>query len=130
MKYEFYSRVINHADLVPFDKSILPDGVKLEDILESLTFLSPVLLILYGSTVTRKRYSPSGESDLDIVCVTMKSGFWHLDHLYEEFKQNAKYMDVEIDLSILTCNEFCSVLDGNSSLSMSLTDGFTVLWMD
>ena len=110
---------------------MLPDKIQVEDISIHLEFLSPRVLILHGSSVSKKRYSPFGESDLDIICVTEKCGFWSMDHLYEKFHENTKDMPIKIDLSILTCSRFLSVLEeNNSALSYSLKNGFTILWRD
>lgn len=125
-----YTKLINHDSYVPFNELILPKGICWEEILNSFMFLSPIVIIFYGSTISKKRYSPHGKSDLDVICVTTKSAFWNLNHLYEQFRQITKHIDIEIDLSILTCNELYFALKGNSSIGTSLNDGFTLLWMD
>lgn len=131
MKTKIYANLKNKSSMVPFDESMLPNEISLEYLYKSLEFLSPVLLILHGSSVSKKRYSPVGDADLDIICVTIKSGFWSFDNLYEKFQENTKNVTIKIDLTILTCSRFLSVLEENSSsLSYSLGNGFTVLWRD
>ncbi len=126
-----YTKIINHKKFVSFDQYMLPDNIQVEDICQCLEFLSPRVLILHGSSVSKKRYSPFGESDLDIICVTEKCGFWNMNHLYEKFRENTKCMPIKIDLSILTCSRFLSVLEeNNSALGDSLKNGFTLLWRD
>jgi hypothetical protein len=126
-----YTEIINHRKFVSFDQYMLPNNIQVEDICQCLEFLSPRVLILHGSSVSKKRYSPFGESDLDIICVTEKCGFWSMNHLYEKFRENTKNMPIKIDLSILTCSRFLSVLEeNNSALGDSLKNGFTLLWRD
>jgi hypothetical protein len=126
-----YTKIINHKNFISFNRHMLPDNIQVEEICQCLEFLSPRVLILHGSSVSKKRYSPFGESDLDIICVTEKCGFWSMNHLYEKFRENTKNIPIKIDLSILTCSRFLSVLEvNNSALGDSLKNGFTLLWRD
>ncbi|MCJ7496513.1 MAG: hypothetical protein MUO78_00015 [candidate division Zixibacteria bacterium] len=130
MKKTIYSKIIEHAAFIPFNKSMLPTDVSRENILKYLLFMSPSILILHGSQVSKKRHSSFGKCDLDIICVTIKASFWPLSQLYEQFCKNTRGVSTKIDLSILSYSRFLSVLKGETSLSISLNNGFSILYME
>lgn len=112
---------------VEFCPDMLPDGVSLSTILDAMTFLSPIIVILHGSTISHKKFSAKKTSDLDIVCVSNKAAFWPLELLHKRIKENLGDENIEIDLSIVSYNGFLSIVNGKSSLSKSLSHGFSIL---
>ena len=125
-----YAKIMKHDAYIPFNQSILPKELSLDEILSYFKFLSPTILILHGSHISKKRYSPSGKPDLDIICVSKKATFWPSTELYEKFYKNIKNLQIKIDLSLLTYTQFLSVFQGDTSLSISLNNGFTILYME
>ncbi len=125
-----YAKIMKHDAYIPFNQSILPKKLSLDEILSYFEFLSPTLLILHGSLISKKRYSPSGKPDLDIICISKKAAFWPLNELYYNFYNKSKNLQIKIDLSILTYTQFISFFQGNTSLSISLNNGFTILYVE
>lgn len=130
MNNVIYAKIMKHDAYIPFDQSVLPKELSLKEILGHFNFLSPTILLLHGSHISKKRYSPSGKPDLDIICVSRKAAFWPLNQLYDRFYTNIKNLQTKIDLSILTYSQFLSVFQGNASLSISLNNGFTILYLE
>lgn len=112
---------------VEFCPDMLPDGVSLRTILDAMVFLSPIIVILHGSTVSHKKFSAKKTSDLDIICVSIKAHFWPLEQFHKRIKENIRDENIEIDLSIVSYYEFLSITKGKSSLSKSLSHGFAIL---
>ena len=115
---------------VEFHPCILPKSVSKTKLMNCFEFLSPILLILHGSTISRKKFSTKKNSDLDIVCLSLKAAFWPLTELYEKIDQNLKDEDIKIDVTIITYNELLSILDGSSSLGVSFSHGFSILFQE
>ena len=115
---------------VEFCPDMLPDDVSLSTILDALRFLSPMIVILYGSAVSHRKFSSKRTSDLDIVCVSIKAAFWSLEQLHKKIRENFRDVNVEIDMSIISYNGFLSIVKGRSSLSKSLNHGFSILYQE
>jgi hypothetical protein len=115
---------------VEFCPDMLPNDISLSRILNALRFLSPTIIILHGSTVSRRKFSAKKNSDLDIVCVTVKAAFWSLEQLQTRIRENLGNEGVEIDLSIVSYNRFLSIAKGKSSLGKSLSHGFSISYYE
>jgi hypothetical protein len=109
-----------------FDCSMLPKGVMIKDIILLSAFLSPQIIIEHGSYVTKKRYSPNGRSDIDIIIATLKKSFWPTDYLYNSTKQ--KFPDIKFDVTLVSPTELIFNIQKKTSLGKSLIQGFTILY--
>ncbi|MCK4827587.1 hypothetical protein KA005_68295 [bacterium] len=123
-----YRNIERSDSYVQFNSSMLPEGMSLDNILQLFEFLSPEYIILHGSSVSKIRYSLEGMSDLDLICVTPKAAFWSLTELYSSFHEQNTRLEVPLDISILTNSELYSVIYGDTSLSVSMKKGFTILY--
>lgn len=119
--------LVNIESHVEFHPAMLPNGISRHKLMNYFEFLSPIMLILHGSTVSSAKLSMKN-SDLDIVCVSSKAAFWPLEQLYKRVKENLENEDVEIDVSIITYSELISIIEGASSLSTSFRHGFSILY--
>lgn len=119
---------MNLESYVEFDPCMLPKGISRNRLMDYFEFLSPMMLILHGSTVSSKEFSTRETSDLDIVCVSLKAAFWPLEQLYKRLDKNLENDDIKIDVSIITQNELLSIIEGKSSLSISFKHGFSMLY--
>jgi hypothetical protein len=115
---------------VEFCPDMLPDGVSIDRILGALDFLSPIVIILHGSTVSHKKFSAKKTSDIDMVCVSIKAAFWPLEQLHKKINENLGNQTIKIDLSIVTYNGFLSLVKDGSSLSKSFSHGFSILYYE
>jgi len=115
---------------VEFHPCMLPKGISRYKLINFFGFLSPIMLILHGSTVSGTKLSMKKNSDLDIVCVSLKAAFWPLEQLYKRINENLENEDVKLDVSIITCNELLSIIEGKSSLSVSFRHGFSILYQE
>lgn len=115
------------SSYVEFRDDMLPDGLTVDQLLSKLSFLSPVILLLHGSKISHRKFSNKNYSDLDLVCVSVKAAFWPIDKLMEEAQYNLRFDKIKIDLSIITNNGFSSIIDGNSSISRSFANGFSII---
>jgi len=120
----------NMESYVEFHPRMLPKGISKDKLMTYFEFLSPMMLILHGSTISGKKFSKKKKSDLDIVCVSLKAAFWPLEQLYERISENLENESVKIDVSIITHSELRSVMDGESSLSTSFKHGFSILYQE
>jgi len=120
----------NKKPYVKFHPSMLPKGFSVNRIVNALEFLSPMVIILHGSSVSKRKFSLKERNDLDVVCASIKGAFWPLEQLYERAKEDLRDDVVEIDLSIVTCNGLKSIIEGKSSLSKSFNHGFSVLYCE
>ena len=120
--------LVNMESYVEFHPSMLPNNISRHKLMNYFEFLSPIMLILHGSTISRAKFSMEKNSDLDIVCVSSKAAFWPLEQLYERLKENLENEDIKIDVSIITYNELISIIEGESSLSTSFKHGFSILY--
>lgn len=111
-----------------FEEVILPNNISKNDLLKSMSFLSPTLIILHGSYLSGKRFSPNGHQDLDVIVVSYKKNFWNIKELYSYFSQNFKnHFKTNIDFNILSPIEFMIKMDSNSLMFQSIQRGFTIL---
>ena len=87
-----------------FDFHMLPKGIIVKDIITISSFLSPQIIIEHGSYVTKKRYSPDGISDIDLIIVTLKKSFWPTDYLYDNIKYKfyEYFPDIKFDLTLVS----------------------------
>lgn len=128
-KYESLANtLINLESYVEFDPCMLPKGISRNKLMDYFEFLSPIMLILHGSTISTRKFSTRENSDLDIVCVSSKAAFWPLEQLYKRLDENLENEDIKIDVSIITQNELLSIIEEKSSLSMSFKHGFSMLY--
>jgi len=118
----------NMESYVEFHPSMLPEGTSRNKLLSFFDFLSPIMVILHGSTVSKKKFSTKKQSDLDIVCVSLKAAFWPLEQLYEKMNETLQKEGVRIDVSIITYNGLLSIIEGRSSLSTSFGHGFSIMY--
>ena len=121
------SELVNNKAYVKFNPRMLGDDITLNQLMSYFEFLSPIMILMHGSTVSKKRFSDKNNSDLDIVCVSPKAAFWPLEQLYNRLDSNLKHERTRIDVSIISVSEFITILDRNSSLSTSFTHGFAIL---
>ncbi|MDO9592560.1 MAG: hypothetical protein Q7I98_05115 [Erysipelotrichaceae bacterium] len=122
------SKIMQHSSFIPFNQSMLPGGILLTDILRTMDFLSPEIVILHGSSVSKMRFSPLGNMDLDIICASRKAPFWSLENLYERYYELMDNENVNVDLTILSHSGLLAVLkDTKTSLNDSINNGFTIL---
>ncbi|MCK4478192.1 hypothetical protein KAU88_06670 [Candidatus Bathyarchaeota archaeon] len=122
------NKLANIKSYVEFHPCMLPKGVSRYELINFFEFLSPIMLILHGSTISSAKFSMKKSSDLDIVCVSSKAAFWPLEQLYKRVKENLENEDIKIDVSIITYNELISIIEGESSLSTSFRHGFSLLY--
>lgn len=113
-----------------FDPSMLPQGVSLDSMLRAMEILAPTLIVLHGSTVSHKKYSNKKISDLDLICVSIKAAFWPVEQLQRKVKEVFGNLNFAIDLTIVSRNEFLSIIEGKSSLGESLSHGFSILYSE
>ena len=118
----------NIESYVEFHPCMLPKDISRHKLMTYFEFLSPIMLILHGSTVSGRKFSQKKNSDLDIVCVSSKAAFWPLEQLYERINEDFGNESIRIDVSIITYNELISVIEGESSLSISFKHGFSILY--
>ena len=113
-----------------FNSNMLPKGVLIKDIFSISAFLSPQIIIEHGSYVTKVRYSPSGNSDLDIIISSFKKSFWPTDYLYETIKYKfLQYRpDIKFDVTLVSPTELIFNIQEETSLGKSLIQGFTILY--
>jgi len=113
-----------------FDCNMLPKGITIKDIISLSAFLSPQMIIEHGSYVTKKRYSPNGKSDIDIIIATFKKSFWATDYLYDNIKHNfQKHLpDIIFDVTLVSPTELIFNIQEETSLGKSLIQGFTILY--
>jgi hypothetical protein len=113
-----------------FDCHMLPKGIIIKDITTLSTFLSPQIIIEHGSYVTKKRYSPDGRSDIDLIIATLKKSFWPTDYLYDNIKYKfQKYFpDIKFDITLVSPTELIFNIQEDTSLGKSLIQGFTILY--
>lgn len=120
--------LIKRESYFEFHPRMLPKGISRHKLMNYFKFLSPIMLILYGSTISGVKFSTKKSSDLDIVCISLKAAFWPLEQLYERIYENFENENIEIDVSIITYNELLSIVEGKSSLSTSFRHGFSILY--
>jgi len=120
--------LVKRGSYFEFHPRMLPKGISRCILMNYFRILSPIMLILHGSTISGAKFSTKKNSDLDIVCVSLKAAFWPLEQLYERIYENLKNEDIEIDVSIMTYNELLSIVEGESSLSTSFRHGFSILY--
>jgi hypothetical protein len=127
-----FRRLSNSESYVKFCPSMLPPSVTVKKILKVVEFLCPTTVILHGSNVSHKKFSTKKCSDIDIVCVSAKAAFFPLEQLHQKVKENIKKEGIEIDLdpSIVTPSAILSIIEGGSSLSKSLSHGFSILYCE
>lgn len=120
----------SHKSFYEFKSYMLPDEISIKNIISLSIFLSPQIIIEHGSQVTNIRYSPSGNSDIDLIIVTFKKSFWPSDYLYENVKYKfQKYMPiVKFDITLVSPIELISNIKDETSLGESLIQGFTILY--
>ena len=123
------SLLTNKKSYVKFHPCLLPKSISISKLVGYFEFLSPVMLIIHGSTISKRKFSTKKSSDLDIVCVSSKAAFWPLEQLYKKLRENLQQERNKIDASIVTYNELASmVIGGASSLSASFDNGFSILY--
>lgn len=124
----FVKALSKAGSYIEFKPSMLPKGISRNKLIKHFEFLSPIVLILHGSTISGKKFSEKKDSDLDIVCVSLKAIFWPLEQLYKKMNENLERENTKIDVSIITSNEFLSIKEVGSSLNKSLDHGFSILY--
>ncbi len=122
--------LVNIESYIEFHPCMLPEGISKNKIMLHFGFLSPTILILHGSTISGTRFSKKKNSDLDIVCVSSKAAFWPLEQLYERIRENLENESIKIDASIITHGELRSLIEGESSLGVSFSHGFSILYQE
>ncbi|MGD0996189.1 MAG: hypothetical protein ABR909_11780 [Candidatus Bathyarchaeia archaeon] len=122
--------MVTKRSYVKFQPCFLPKGTSCKKLIHYFEFLSPIMLIMHGSRISRLKFSTKRVSDVDIICVSSKAAFWPLEQLYKKLRENLKEDKNAIDVSIITYLELASIItEGSSSLSSSIDNGFSVIYM-
>ncbi|MFX1286704.1 MAG: hypothetical protein ACFFB5_23910 [Promethearchaeota archaeon] len=112
-----------------FTDEILPQNVTSRDLWLMFDFLSPVLIVIHGSRVSKIKYSKKRISDVDIVIVTLKYSFWPLleirNEIHKRISQNS-HIDF-LDISITSPQGLISHIKNRTSLGLSLREGFSYI---
>ncbi len=70
--------LLNHNAYIKFKESFFPQNLPIDELLLSLDFLRPFIIVLHGSKVSNKRFSSKVHSDLDVIIISKKTPFWSL----------------------------------------------------
>jgi predicted nucleotidyltransferase len=113
-----------------FKKEMLPPEISSRSIISALEFISPELILVHGSYVTKIRHSIGGEKDIDLVIVSIKIPFWSIDDLHKEITQRLEPISksAKFDISLTTPTGLMAHINGKTALGLSLLQGFTVLY--
>lgn len=112
----------------PFNPCFIPVGVTLSNIERIFDFISPSIIILHGSCVTGKRYSPISK-DIDIILINNKHIFWDMESIFQviDINKNKEKILIDFDISITTQKGFINHLKNETSLGVSINQGFSII---
>jgi len=121
--------LMNHNAYIKLKESIFPQNLSIDELLSRLNFLKPLIIVLHGSKVSNKRFSTKIQSDFDLIIISKKTPFWSMRVLFKEtYEKLSDIMrKIKIDLTIVSFREILIHLKGETSLGLSLMQGFTIL---
>jgi len=113
-----------------FNDDMLPTDIKKEEILNLSSFLSPNLILIHGSFVTKIRYSPNSESDLDLIIASFKKSFWNYNYLNETIRNRFYSLSnaIKFDISLISPYEVYNHIYERTSLGISILQGVSILY--
>lgn len=126
----YIKKLIDMSSYFQFEDKMLPNNISVESLKNGFNFLSPEVLLLHGSNVSGKKFSNKKTSDLDVICVSHKAAFFPLKQLYEKLESNFQKEKIKIDASIISCNELSSLIKCKTSLGVSLSHGFSIIYYE
>jgi hypothetical protein len=120
----------SHQSFIKYHNTMLPKELSVQKIVSALSFISPQIIILHGSFVSKVRYSAKEKQDLDIIVVSIKIPFWLKEILYQEIKNKLFQLStsVKFDVSLVTPRGLFAHITGKTSLGQSILQGFTILY--
>jgi len=113
-----------------FKREMLPPTIAPENLISALQFISPQLILIHGSCITKIRYSPEGSKDIDLVVVSIKAAFWPIGDLCKEIRRRLSRISrsIKFDISLTTPSRLIAHINGRTSLGQSLLQGFIILY--
>lgn len=110
---------------------MLSPEISIQDIISTSKFLSPQMVLIHGSYVTKVRYSPSGDRDFDMIIVSTKIPFWTKESLYKEIQDRFLQLSksIKFDISLVTLHGLLAHIHGKTSLGQSILQGFSILYI-
>lgn len=112
-----------------FEDNMLPPEIPIQDIIAASTFISPQIILIHGSYVTKVRYSHDGNQDFDLIVASIKNSFWSKDYLYNEIRSRfQQFSPIKLDISLSSPYGLLAHIYEKTSLGQSLLQGFTILY--
>ena len=118
----------NHKSYSKVDKTFMVD-MNYRNFKKEINFLFPYLIILHGSTISNLKFSKKVKSDIDLVIISLKVGFFPAVRIYNELNSRidkGKYK-LDLDISLETPLGILAHLINETSLGLSLIQGFTIM---
>lgn len=115
---------------VNYDETMLPPNLSTQKIVSALGFISPQIILIHGSYVSKVRYSMKEYQDFDIIVASIKTPFWIKENLYKEIQDRVSQLSTQIkfDVSLVTPCGLLAHIYGKTSLGQSILQGFTILY--
>ena len=109
---------------------MLPNEIRQSEINSALKFISPQIILIHGSQVSKIRHSSNEVSDLDLIIITWKYSFWPLDYLCNIVRNRLQHITqkIEFDISIESPFGLISHVFQYTSLGKSIFQGFSILY--
>jgi hypothetical protein len=113
-----------------FDNNMVPCEISIRDLIDVSRFISPQIILIHGSYVTKVRYSPEGDPDFDLIIASSKISFWSMRHLYKEVLYRFQKLSptIKFDISLASPYDVLNHVYNKTSLGQSITQGFTILY--
>lgn len=115
---------------IDYDETTLPPKLSPQKIVFALRFISPQIILVHGSYVSKVRYSTKENQDFDIIIVSIKIPFWSNEILYKEIRDRLSQLSklIKFDISLVTPRGLFAHIYGKTSLGQSILQGFTILY--
>ena len=121
--------LLNSSFYINLGDSILSLKNSLKKLISCFEFLKPFLVLLHGSRISGKRFSRKKYSDYDMIIVSHKIAFWSKSTFYKEMAKYLKNLEKNslLDISLVSCGEILQHLKSETSLGLSIKQGFTII---
>jgi len=122
--------LVSFESFYSFDDDMVSSDISIKEVIAISSFISPQIILIHGSYVTKVRYSPEDDPDFDLIIASFKIPFWSKRHLYDEIRDRFQKVcpTTRFDISLTSPYDLLNHVYNKTSLGQSIIQGFTIMY--